>query len=68
MLMVVVTRLLGYALLLLGWRSKAIFSLIESVRFVAQTISYEVRFVLILYILMILREEYSLKDLLIWQV
>lgn len=68
MLIVVVARLLGYALLLLRWVSNSIFSLIGSVRFVAQTISYEVRFVLILYILIILRERYSLKDLLIWQV
>lgn len=64
---VIVTRLIGYALLLLGWGSNSMYSLIGSVRFVAQAISYEVRFVLILYILMILRERYSLKDLLVWQ-
>lgn len=64
-LMVVIIRLLGYFLLLLGWGSNSMFSLIGSIRFVAQSISYEVRFVLILYILIILRERYSLKDLLI---
>lgn len=66
-LMVVILRFLGYMILLLRWGSNSMFSLIGSMRFVAQTISYEVRFVLILYVLIILRERYSLKDLLIWQ-
>lgn len=64
---VIVSRLLGYGLLLLGWGSNSMFSLIGSVRSVAQAISYEVRFVLIFYVLIILRERYSLKDLLVWQ-
>lgn len=61
-------RGIGYALLISGWRSNSIFSLIGSIRFVAQSISYEVGFVLIFYILIILMERYSLKRLMIWQI
>jgi len=38
--------------------SNSIFSLIGSIRFISQFISYEVGFILIIYCMMILRERY----------
>jgi len=46
-------------ILIIGWRSNSVFSLIEVIRFIAQSISYEVKFILIIFRLIILRENYS---------
>jgi len=48
---------------MIGYRS--VFSLIEAIRSIAQSISYEVSFILILFRLIILRERYSLIDVII---
>lgn len=65
---VIISRAIRYILIISGWRSNSMFSLIGAIRLVAQSISYEVGFVLILYVLIILIERYSIKNLLIWQI
>lgn len=43
------------------------YSIIGSIRSVSQILSYEVRFILIILILMILRESYSFRDFVYFQ-
>lgn len=57
----------GYRLLMAGWSSNSIYSLIGSIRLVAQAISYEVRFILIIYCVIILMERFSFSFSCIWQ-
>jgi len=52
-------------ILMIGWSSNPIFSLIEAIRFIGQSISYEMRLILIVFNFIILRESYSLVDLVI---
>jgi len=56
-------------ILIIGWASNSAFSLMGVIRFIAQSISYEVRSILIIFSIIILRENYSLVDLvdLVWQ-
>jgi len=63
----ILIRLSGFMILIIGWRSNSMFSLIDSIRFISQSISYEVRFILIHYCLIILRERYCLGILVVWQ-
>jgi len=58
---------MGYIFLLIGWSSNSIYSIIGSVRVIAQTLSYEVRFIIIILILIILRERYSFREFIKWQ-
>lgn len=51
-----------YLFLCIRWSANSIYSLIGIVRVVAQILSYEVRFIIIILILMILRERYSFMD------
>jgi len=51
-----------YSLLGVGWSSNSKYAIIGALRFVAQTISYEVRLALILMIFVYIRSRYSLKD------
>jgi NADH:ubiquinone oxidoreductase subunit H len=49
-------RLGGFMIIIIGWRSNSIFSLIGAIRFIAQSISYEVSFILIIFRVIILRD------------
>jgi NADH-ubiquinone oxidoreductase chain 1 len=51
-----------YSLLGVGWASNSKYAMIGALRFVAQTISYEVRLALILMVFVYLRLRYNLKD------
>jgi len=66
--MFILIKLRWFIVIIIGWRSNSIFSLIVAIRFIAQSISYEVRFILITFSLIILREGYSLINLIEWQV
>jgi NADH:ubiquinone oxidoreductase subunit H len=46
----------------MGWSSNSLYSLIGTIRVIAQVLSYEVRFILIILVLIILRERYSFID------
>lgn len=56
-----------YMVLLLGWSANSIYSIIGTIRSVSQIISYEVRFIIIILILIILREGYTFINLIIFQ-
>lgn len=60
--LVIVMRLIRYVLIILGWASNSIYSIIGCLRSIAQILSYEVRFIIIILILIILRESYSIID------
>lgn len=64
----VLIRINRYMLLLMGWSSNSIYSIIGSVRSISQVLSYEVSFIIILVVLIILRERYRFIDMQIWQV
>jgi len=56
----ILMSLSGFMIIMIGWSSNSIFSLMGAIRFIAQSISYEVRFMLIIFRIMILSESYSL--------
>jgi len=60
----ILIRLGGFIILIIGRRSNSMFSLIGSIRLIAQSISYETRFILIIFCLITLREKYCLGVLL----
>ena len=51
-----------YILIFIGWSSNSIYSLMGSIRSVSQILSYEVRFILIILVLIIISESYSFID------
>lgn len=57
-----------YLFLCIRWSANSIYSLIGIVRVIAQILSYEVRFIIIILILIILRERYSFVDFIKWQI
>nr|YP_010836027.1 NADH dehydrogenase subunit 1 [Oedipoda caerulescens]WGC89957.1 NADH dehydrogenase subunit 1 [Oedipoda caerulescens] len=61
------TSLSVYTLMIAGWSSNSNYSLLGSLRSVAQTISYEVSLALILLSLILLIESFDLFDFLIYQ-
>nr|YP_010872965.1 NADH dehydrogenase subunit 1 [Pheidole flavigaster]WGV34153.1 NADH dehydrogenase subunit 1 [Pheidole flavigaster] len=67
LLIIVILTLMGYVFILMGWSSNSIYSIMGAIRALAQTISYEVSFILIILVLMILSESYSIGDFLKWQ-
>lgn len=68
LIMVLFMGIGGYRILLMGWVSNSSYSILGSLRSVAQCLSYEVRFIIIIIIFMILSERYSLLDFSKWQV
>lgn len=64
---IIILRLNRYMIIIIGWSSNSIYSIIGSIRSVVQVLSYEVRFIIIIIIQLILREGYSLIDLVEWQ-
>lgn len=64
----IILTIIGYIVLLIGWSSNSIYSIIGSIRVIAQTLSYEVRLIIIILIIMILRERYSVVDFYKWQI
>lgn len=68
LIIIIILTIISYLFLLIGWSSNSIYSLIGSMRVIAQILSYEVRFIIIILILIILRESYSFLDFIKWQV
>lgn len=65
---ILILRLNRYVIIIIGWSSRSLYSIIGAVRLIAQRLSYEVRFIIILLVQIILIERYSLRDLLKWQI
>lgn len=68
LLIIIILTVIGYIFILMGWSSNSVYSIVGAVRALAQTISYEVRFIIIILVLIILRERYSVADFIKWQV
>lgn len=67
LIVVIILTIMGYIVILMGWSSNSMYSIIGTMRVVAQTISYEVRFIIIILITIMLRESYRITDYLRWQ-
>lgn len=68
LIIVLFIRIRGYRILLMGWVSNSSYSILGSLRSVAQCLSYEVSFIIIIIIFIILSERYSLLDFSKWQI
>lgn len=68
LIIILLIRVSRYIILIMGWSSNSIYSMIGSLRSVAQVISYEVRFIFIIFIFILLRERARLIDLNKWQI
>nr|QYF07847.1 NADH dehydrogenase subunit 1 [Proceratium itoi] len=68
LIMLIMMSLGSYMLLFMGWSSNSIYSMIGSLRSVAQMLSYEVSFILIFFSFMMLSESYSIIDFMKWQI
>nr|YP_010872835.1 NADH dehydrogenase subunit 1 [Pheidole nodus]WGV34023.1 NADH dehydrogenase subunit 1 [Pheidole nodus] len=67
LLVIIILTMMGYLFMLMGWSSNSVYSMMGAVRALAQTLSYEVSFILIILVLMILSETYSIGDFIKWQ-
>lgn len=67
LLIIIILTIIGYIFILIGWSSNSVYSIVGAVRALAQTISYEVRFIIIILVLIILSETYSIGDFIKWQ-
>lgn len=61
-------RVTVYSIIISGWSSNSIYALIGSLRSVAQTISYEIRFILIVINVLIFIERFQFIDLYKFQI
>lgn len=62
LLIIIILTIMGYIFILIGWSSNSVYSMVGAVRALAQTVSYEVRFIIIILVLIILRERYRVGD------
>lgn len=67
LLIIIILTIMGYIFILMGWSSNSVYSIVGAVRALAQTISYEVSFIIIILVLIILRETYRVGDFVKWQ-
>lgn len=68
LIIIIILTIIGYIVILIGWSSNSVYSIMGAVRALAQTISYEVRFIIIILVLIILRERYRINDFIKWQI
>lgn len=68
LILIIILTIIGYIFIFIGWFSNSRYSLIGAVRAISQTLSYEVRLIIIFLVLMILRESYSFIDFIKWQI
>nr|YP_004021075.1 NADH dehydrogenase subunit 1 [Solenopsis geminata]ADP01782.1 NADH dehydrogenase subunit 1 [Solenopsis geminata] len=67
LVIIMILTIMSYMFLMMGWSSNSMYSLIGSIRVISQVLSYEVSFIMIILILMILSESYSFADFIKWQ-
>nr|DAC76778.1 TPA_asm: NADH dehydrogenase subunit 1 [Pseudomyrmex ferrugineus] len=68
LIMIVFMSFGSYLVLFLGWSSNSVYSMMGTLRSVSQMISYEVSFIMIILLLMIMAEGMSFFDLAQWQI
>lgn len=67
LIMIILITIRGYIIIFIGWSANSVYSIIGSIRSVSQILSYEVRFIFIILILIVIRESYSFMDFLKYQ-
>nr|YP_009735113.1 NADH dehydrogenase subunit 1 [Acropyga fuhrmanni]QBG38601.1 NADH dehydrogenase subunit 1 [Acropyga fuhrmanni] len=67
LLLFILMTLGGYLLIFMGWSSNSMYSIMGAIRSVSQMLSYEVSFMLIMFVLMFMGEGYSFMDLVKFQ-
>nr|YP_010988053.1 NADH dehydrogenase subunit 1 [Harpegnathos venator]WON66586.1 NADH dehydrogenase subunit 1 [Harpegnathos venator] len=68
LMIIIILSLNSYTIMLMGWSSNSMYSMIGSIRSLAQVLSYEVSFIMIILVQMVLSESYSLVDFIKWQI
>lgn len=68
LIMIILITIRGYVVIFIGWSANSVYSIIGSIRSVSQILSYEVRFIFIILILIIISERYSFVDFLKYQI
>lgn len=68
LIMILLMRVIRYVVLIIGWVSNSVYSILGALRSISQVLSYEVRFIFIVLILILLSERYTLVDFIKWQV
>lgn len=63
----IIISLIGYLILFMGWSSNSRYSLIGVVRRLSQVLSYEVRFIIIILRIIIMRERCRYLEFIKWQ-
>nr|YP_010341326.1 NADH dehydrogenase subunit 1 [Stenamma muralla]UNZ99580.1 NADH dehydrogenase subunit 1 [Stenamma muralla] len=67
LIIIIILTMMSYVVMLMGWSSNSMYSMIGTIRSIVQMLSYEVSFFLIIFILMLLSESYSFIDFVKWQ-
>lgn len=67
LLIIIFITIGGYIVIFIGWSANSIYSIIGAIRSVSQMLSYEVRFILIILIVILMRERYSIFDFINYQ-
>lgn len=68
LIMIILITIRGYVVIFIGWSANSVYSIIGSMRSVSQILSYEVRFIFIILILIVISERYSFIDFLKYQI
>lgn len=67
LLIIIFITISGYVVIFIGWSANSIYSMIGSIRSVSQILSYEVSFILIILVIILIRERYSIIDFVSYQ-
>jgi len=67
LLIIIFITIGGYLVIFIGWSANSIYSIIGAIRSVSQILSYEVRFILIILVIILIRERYSILDFMNYQ-
>jgi len=67
LIIIILMTISGYVVIFIGWSANSVYSIIGSMRSVSQILSYEVRFIFIILILIVISERYSFIDFLKYQ-
>nr|AWN56357.1 NADH dehydrogenase subunit 1 [Pheidole oxyops] len=67
LIIIIILTVMGYLFMMMGWSSNSVYSMMGAIRALAQAISYEVSFIMIILVMMILSETYSMVDFYKWQ-